>query len=465
MKRIMTRYILTIILTVLGLGCFAQAPMEEIIFLPSDEDFINPERGFVSNMYSDEVRLDKKTLDRLKANRESMVWRQFNLDEFKDSDISAKYLGQVRKDFDMIRKAGMKVIPRFAYCNRIGDDDASLKTVLRHIDQLSGILKDNADIIATMNCGFIGAWGEMHSSTHGLDKPDSMKIIVDALLDVLPPERTVQIRYPSAKAAMFGGRTEPITFEEAFSGKPYARVGHHNDCFLASPTDVGTYRTDIEAEKDFLNVETLYTPMGGETCNPRNGWPVSYDKTIGEMERMHWSYLNSRYSHAIMDHWVKGGYYDEVSKRLGYRLELQYGRYQTEAAPGAGLTVSFRLENTGFASLYNPRMVELVIVGKESGERYKVLLPQDPRFWFPGEEVEFTYTVGLPEDMAFDEYEIYLNFPDPMERLYERPEYSIRLANDGVTFTPEGYNDLGISFKVTDSRAPEHNTFLKFKKM
>ena len=52
-----------------------------------------------------------------------------------------------------------------------------------------------------------------------------------------------------------------------------------------------------------------------------------------------------------------------------------------------------------------------------------------------------------------------------MERLYERPEYSIRLANDGVTFTPEGYNDLGISFKVTDSRAPEHNTFLKFKKM
>ena len=110
-------------------------------------------------------------------------------------------------------------------------------------------------------------------------------------------------------------------------------------------------------------------------------------------------------------------------------------------------------------------MVELVIVGKESGERYKVLLPQDPRFRFPGEEVEFTYTVGLPEDMAFDEYEIFLNFPDPMERLYERPEYSIRLANDGVTFTPEGYNDLGISFKVTDRQAPEHNTFLKFKKM
>ena len=98
MKRIMTRYILTIILTVLGLGCFAQAPMEEIIFLPSDEDFINPERGFVSNMYSDEVRLDKKTLDRLKANRESMVWRQFNLDPFKDCDIPDKFLSSVKKD-------------------------------------------------------------------------------------------------------------------------------------------------------------------------------------------------------------------------------------------------------------------------------------------------------------------------------------------------------------------------------
>lgn len=465
----MKRNILTIAATLACVCCFAQAAgpgkMEEVIFLPGDEDFINPERGFVSNMYSDENKLDMNTLEMLKANRESMVWRQFNIDDFKDRDLSPKFLESVRRDFDLIRKAGMKVIPRFAYCNRIGDDDASLDMVLRHIDQLSGILKDNADIIATMNCGFIGAWGEMHSSTHGLDKPDSMKIIIDALLDILPPERTVQVRYPTCKAEIFGGRTEPITLEEAFSGKPYARVAHHNDCFLASPTDVGTYRTDIAREKAFLNVETLYTPMGGETCNPRKNYPVTYDKTIGEMEMMHWSYLNSRYSLKIMDQWREDGYYDEVSKRLGYRLELVYGRYQTESAPGAAFNLTLSLTNTGFASPYNPRMVELVIKGKQTGEKYKVILPQDPRFWFPDTEIEFSYAIGLPEDIACDEYEVYLNLPDPMERLYDRPEYSIRLANSGVVFTPEGYNDLGISFRVTDKPAPAHNTFLKFKKI
>ena len=445
-------------------SCIGDFPFAEVLFRPTDEDFINPERGFVSNMGSGEDKLDAKTLERLKAAKESMVWRQFDLDEFRDCAISERFLRSIRREFDLVRDAGMKIIPRFAYCNRIGDKDAPLDIVLMHIDQLAPILRENADIIATMNCGFIGAWGEMHSSAYGLDSPENMRTIVSALLDVLPKERTVQIRYPTGKAEIFGGRTEPITLEEAFSGKPYARVGHHNDCFLASPDDVGTYRMDVKAEKEFLNTETLYTPMGGETCNPRNNYPVYYRKTIEEMEMMHWSYLNSRYSHAIMDQWRDGGYYDEISRRLGYRLELSYCRHQTETAPGSSLSFMFRLKNVGFASPYNPRMVELILINRESGESYKALLPQDPRFWFPGQEVEFSCEVGLPEDVPVGEYDVYLNLPDPMERLYSRPEYSIRLANEGVAFTGQGYNDLGIRIRVTDAPAPHHDTFLKFRK-
>ena len=59
---------------------------------------------------------------------------------------------------------------------------------------------------------------------------------------------------------------------------------------------------------------------------------------------------------------------------------------------------------------------------------------------------------------------MYLNLADPCERLYDRPEYSIRLANSDVVFTKEGYNDLGFSFKVLDKPASAHNGFLKFKK-
>jgi hypothetical protein len=109
-------------------------------------------------------------------------------------------------------------------------------------------------------------------------------------------------------------------------------------------------------------------------------------------------------------------------------------------------------------------MVELILVHARKGTRYKVLLPQDPRFWFADETQEFSYAPGLPEDMEPGDYKVFLNLPDPMERLYGRPEYSIRLANADVPFTKEGYNDLGWTLHVTDDEAPAHHSFLRFSK-
>ena len=462
----MKKYILSLIALAIGFSCFAQ--MTEKAFKPSDEDFINPERGFMSQL-GDGGRngltdLTLKDLQACKDAKESMIWRSFDLRKYKTCDLPQDYLDHVAKDFDMVRTAGMKVVPRFSYCSRIGDEDASLEIVLRHIEQLKPILKANSDIIATMHCGFIGAWGEMHSSTNGLTEPDQMWTVVKALLDIFPKERTIQIRYPSDKMKMFKRET-PITYEEAFSGKDYARVAHHNDCFLASPNDVGTYRTDIETEKDYLNEETRFTPMGGETCNPRNDYPILRKKTLTEMKRMHWDYLNSRYSRKIIDQWIGDGYYDEISKGLGYRLQLESGSFQKEATPGSSFTFSLAVDNVGFSSPFNPRMVELLLINKKTKASYKVLLPEDPRFWFNDKTVEFTYSVGLPEEMAYGEYEIYLNLADPCENLYKRPEYSIRLANADVTFTKEGYNDLGVSVKIVDNKdAVKHHSFLQFFK-
>ena len=220
----------------------------------------------------------------------------------------------------------------------------------------------------------------------------------------------------------------------------------------------------MEAEKAYLHEETKYTPMAGETCNPRAGYPILYSRSIRELEMMHWSLLNALYSRRILDQWVTDGYYGEIARRLGYRLELTTGSYQTEAAAGSNFSFSLTVRNVGFASPFNPRLVELVLVHAKKGTHYKVILPPDPRFWFAGETHEFSYAPGLPEDMEPGEYKVYLNLPDPMERLYDRPEYSIRLANEDVTFTKEGYNDLGWTLKVTDDAAPAHHSFLRFSK-
>ena len=450
-----------LILLAVNLGFPAFSQIKEFRFQPTDEIFINPERGFMSQLSNPREILDTDVLAGLRAKGESIIWRMFQVRDWRDKPFTEEYLASVRADFDAIRAAGMKVMPRWSYCSRIGDDDAPIDLVMTHIGQLAPILKENADIIVAMNCGFIGAWGEMHSSTHGLTEPENMRKIIFALLDILPPERCVQVRYPRSKYAVFNRRT-PITLDHAFDGSRISRVAHHNDCFLASPTDVGTYTEDIDNEKAFLHEETKYTPMGGETCNPRAGYPIYYSKTIREMEMMHWSFLNSLYSRRILDQWQEEGYYGEISRRLGYRLELVNGSYQTEAAAGSNFTFSLTVRNSGFASPFNPRLVELVLVNAKKGTRYKVMLPPDPRFWFAGETHEFSYSPGLPADMEPGEYKVYLNLPDPMERLYDRPEYSIRLANADVTFTREGYNDLGWTLKVTDDDAPAHHSFLLF---
>ena len=48
------------------------------------------------------------------------------------------------------------------------------------------------------------------------------------------------LRYPALKQSIFG-TTTPLTAAQAYDGSPMARTGHHNDCFLSSANDVGTY--------------------------------------------------------------------------------------------------------------------------------------------------------------------------------------------------------------------------------
>ena len=42
-------------------------------------------------------------------------------------------------------------------------------------------------------------------------------------------------------------------------------IGHHNDCFLASSLDRGTY-VDRAVEYPYLEADSKYTVVGGETC-------------------------------------------------------------------------------------------------------------------------------------------------------------------------------------------------------
>ena len=417
-----------------------------VTYKSSDEVLRNPERGFYTELTSqaEQSPLTPASLAEIKAHGESLVLRMYYLKSFRDRPLSDAELSIIKNDFITVRQAGMKCIPRFAYSENIGQQDAPLNVVLGHIAQLKPILQENSDVIAAMQAGFVGAWGEGHSSTNGLDEVANRKKILVAMLDALPADRMIQVRTPRYKREMFN-RTLPIAKSEAFNEAMYSRVGHHNDCFLANWNDYGTYVDTVE-EEDFLSKDCLYVPMGGETCNPSSFSDCA--NSLYQMKKLHWSFLHSGYHRSVVNGWKTNGCFDEIAKKLGYRFQLLSGVFDDSSRPGAGFHYSIRLTNTGFAALFNPRDVELIIQHQSKKIGYLVKLPDDPRFWQPGDTVSLSGIAGLPDDMPSGSYDVYLNLPDPAQRLHYEPDYSIRCANDNMWDANSGYNKLNCVLKV-----------------
>lgn len=417
-------------------------------YAPDDgTTFPNPERGLY-HQFTSQAEQDPLTLEAvettLSQDNLTLMLRMYYLKTFRDRPLSDKQLDMIRSDFNIIRQAGAKCILRFAYTQAIGEPDAPVDIVLGHMDQLAPIIRDNADVILTAQAGFVGAWGEWHASTNDLAEPNNAKKIVHKWLEILPDSRTVQLRTPRQKWMILDDKTA-ITAEQAFQGTPIARLGHHNDCFISSETDVGTYE-DIENEKAYLNAETAYLPMGGETCALTQF--SDPDNARAEMESLHFTYLNLGYHPEVLDKWRNDGFFREVANRLGYRLSLESFSAPTAATPGGDLPIRITLTNSGFAAPCNPRSVQLIL--QHTGAAYETILPitAEPRAWLPGEPIEIAEQLQVPDDLPPGEYKLFLTLPDPEPTLRDDPAYAIRLANPGLWDAQTGRHDLGVTLSV-----------------
>lgn len=109
------------------------------------------------------------------------------------------------------------------------------------------------------------------------------------------------------------------------------------------------------------------------------------------------------------------------------------------------------LKNNGFASLYNLRKAELILMHRNSGKKYSAQLADDPRFWQPGETSVISAEIGISENMPTGEYNLYLNLPDISDSLRTNPAYSIRMANENVWEAATGYNNLLVTIQVGEA--------------
>ncbi len=393
---------------------------------------LNPERGFFTPYELpgpagfSSVRLLGNTL----------VHLNIRLDDWRETDIPQGILDSLDVNFADIRHAGVKAIIRFAYNKGPYPDsepDASKAQILRHIKQLTPLLRKNSDVIAWVEAGFIGAWGEWHTSTNGLDNITDKQEILNALLAAIP-DRFVQVRYPANIIEMY---PDPMDAAKA-------RVAHHNDCFVSSNTDVGTYERDgvitIERDQKYLAELTRFTPMSGETCAP-NPPRSECASALQEMNLLHVTALNEGYHKGILRSWEQGGCMENIKMRLGYHFTLTGTVFNEEVRPGGILNLTVQLQNTGFANLVNERPVYIILIG-QGAEPYSVKLDIDPRRWEFGNS-SFNVKLHIPSNAPEGEYRIALWLPDASESLRDNQLYAIQFADDNMWDESTGYNLIG----------------------
>lgn len=435
---------LALLMTMAIAGSCTAAPVSTN-YQKSDENFPNPERGFyISNLADHEkYSLELPALQDARSKGMTLMRRIYHIYNFKNSDFNQSFLDFMQNDFVTARKAGVKLVLLFAYNFDSSGSDTGRDRVLSHIEQLKPILSKNKDVIAFMEAGFIGAWGEWHSSTNGLDSTENKRAILNKILSVLPSDRMVAVRVPNYKTDIFNNKN-PLTPQEAFNGSYRSRTGATNQCFVASFNDAGTYDwNNPEISKNFLNLDNRYVVQGGETCETSaNSGYSDCPNVLKDLERMHWTYLNSEFDQATLQKWKDQGCIEDIKRRLGYRFRIISSGIADKVKPAGTFSMSFKVTNDGWATAYNPRNLEVVLRNKNTGQKYYLPVPEAVRMWMPGETKTVNIVGGIPSTMPSGEYQVLLNLPDPTPTLHDRPEYSIRLANQNVWEASTGYNSL-----------------------
>lgn len=358
-----------------------------------------------------------------------LIFAKVKLDNFRTTDLTEAWLSAMNKNFASVRAAGLKTTLLFSYDFTEGGNDASAAQIKRHLEQLKPVLASNADVIPFMRAGFIGAWGEWHSSKSGnscgynagatsCETADANRLLIrDALFANIPGTTQIGFRYPPDLQKWYPSPTQQ------------KRAGIHNDCFLAGPTDSGTYEN--EAARTYAKALTADTAFGGETCE-NAGTPIRITcaDILSEGAQYHLSWLNINYAPSVINAWKTGGCFDEVSRSMGYRMQLDTLSHPAKAARGSAAEVMVNLRNVGWARIFNPRKLVVTLKHKTSGATItaaagdlQILASQ------ASASTPLIISVTIPTDAQSGDYDLYLSAPDIFSATANDARFSVRFAN------------------------------------
>jgi hypothetical protein len=391
----------------------------------------NPERGFYTWSGADMLTsFEPNSVRASFAAGYRLVHVPVVLGNYRNSDLPAAALDTMSQNFASLRAAGMKSTLLFSYDLTAGGRDASALQIKRHVEQLQPVLAANADVIAFMRAGFVGAWGEWHSSQAGnscgynsptdvsCEQADANRLIVrDALLANVPSTTQLGFRFPRDLRKWYPNAAQQ------------KRAGIHNDCFLAGPTDTGTF--EDPGDRDYAKILTEQTAYGGELCeNAETPLRDTCADILTEGAQYHLAWLNIEYGLSTINRWKAEGCFADVSRMMGYRLQLDAVSHAADAAAGQTLAINVDLRNVGWARMFSARQVVATFKHKVTGAAFQgsagslqTLPPQ------ASTSTRLVINATVPRGAAAGDYALSLSVPDVFDSTAADPRFSVRFAN------------------------------------
>ncbi|SEK69433.1 DUF4832 domain-containing protein [Ruminococcus albus] len=493
--------------------------VNEISYKETLEDTHNPYRGFYQayeisyKRDSSNCKAQASTLENIDgiASKYQLVHLLIDLSDFsaqnrkgenpvKHSDNA--YIDSSKDDVEKafgellarLRKNNQSAVIRFAYDYKYRgktadgvDEDGNHyyrtvweptddKFIEQHQEKVGAVISRYTDVIAAVECGIIGPWGEMHTS----DRTDaaSEKKIIGKWLEVLPEDLTVNVRKPSDFCAWSGVKLKNIDSYVAKEGTDAYRIGLYNDGYLGSVTDLGTYK-DRDKEIKWLTTQTDHTLFGGELVlwdDEEGGAPlnnIAYFEKEGF--KTHTSYLNKDWHDGVMDGFRSTTYnggdslykgktseFDYLRNRMGYRFVVRDVQMTTELSADENFALETTIENVGFGNLFKNEQTSVIIKGNGLEKEFKLwdldsdkgekASNYDARKWLSGTSLTdrksniMSAELDLPDDMPEGTYKVYFKIAN---RKNGEGEYPIRFSNEGsnVYDTKLKANFVG-SFKI-----------------
>lgn len=402
-----------------------------------------------------------------------------NYTDGTDIPLDDVFFANMRKTLENARKNGCMVALRFRYDanGRDNPEPATFDFLLYHIKQIEndGFLEDYKDIIAFVESGFTGKWGEQHGGKY--TSYDYNAKVLASLLECVPAPIPVTVRTPGTAAAYFGIEKNQLADYTPEPDSDASRVGMYDDGYMGSDSDLGTY-SDRENETAWLGRQTLTSYFGGEfsgniefakkynTYLPENAVP--------EMYKTHLSYINSNIFQLYKDYTFSEQYsidgvdnsayygqtvYKFIRDHIGYRFVLRSCDFDSEVNQGGVLNLSFNVENTGFANPIMQQKTELIL---ENNGRYIIAeTDTDTRKWYSAQISENNISMKIPGGLETGEWNIYLKISVGNNDISEMNFRSVEFANDSVWNEQLGANYLG-TFTVSENNDAESLTDERF---